>query len=141
MLCCVGYVSSSSVGVREAEIVKILEVSRDRNAKQNITGMLCYHDGNFLQFLEGERADIDDVLARIQKDKRHTGMLLMFDVPITERLFGNWSMALRHLQDIPTALRDDCCKLMASKVCDDAQAPSHSEEVRSFLNAFRESLR
>ncbi|WP_419835757.1 BLUF domain-containing protein [Endozoicomonas atrinae] len=48
------YVSSASRVMDEHELTALLEQSRDRNLRQNVTGMLIYCDGNFFQVLEGE---------------------------------------------------------------------------------------
>ena len=91
------YVSSASRPLREEEILEILRVARLNNEKLDITGMLLYRGGNFLQVLEGPSGAVDTVLQKIKRDPRHQGIILMSRKKIEERLFGDWRMAFRNM--------------------------------------------
>ena len=52
------YVSRSSVGVGEAELNNILEISRKKNKLLQITGILCAGGGHFIQILEGPQDEL-----------------------------------------------------------------------------------
>jgi hypothetical protein len=91
------YVSSASRPLREEEILEILHVARLNNEKLDITGMLLYRGGNFLQVLEGPSGAVDTVLQKIKRDPRHQGIILMSRKKIEERLFGDWRMAFRNM--------------------------------------------
>ncbi len=52
------YVSSAVRPFAEDELADLLAVSRQNNARLGITGMLLYKDGNFMQVLEGEEAEV-----------------------------------------------------------------------------------
>ena len=102
---CFGYISAATPSFTEADVQKILESARKFNADHGITGVLCYHERQFLQFLEGESTDLELVKRRIQGDPRHTGMKVVFNDAVASRLFTGWSMALRGLNDIPDHLQ------------------------------------
>src|SRR5579875_1856403 len=91
------YVSSGVRRFQPEEILEILRTSRRNNEKRNITGMLLYKDGNFLQVLEGPEQAITQLLQTIETDPRHRGMIQLTKKPIEERQFANWSMAFKDL--------------------------------------------
>lgn len=70
----------------------ILEVSRQNNAQDGITGILMYHDQLFFQVLEGEQTLVEHCYARIVKDQRHTNICLMWDYPVDRKVFSDWAM-------------------------------------------------
>jgi hypothetical protein len=89
------YVSSAIRLLGEEELVRILEVSRRNNARDDITGMLLYKDGNFMQFLEGPKPEVCALLDRIRGDARHHGMIILLQDEHAEREFGDWSMGFQ----------------------------------------------
>ena len=93
------YVSSGK-RLSEAEVIDILRVSRFNNSHLNITGLLAYKDGNFLQVLEGPESSVTRVLETIERDRRHSGMIILAKRKLQERLFPEWSMAFRELKDM-----------------------------------------
>ena len=91
------YVSSARTELAAKELLRILESSARRNTPQEVTGMLLYLNGSFMQVLEGEEAMVDETYARILRDPRHTGLVLIERAPINARSFGHWSMGFKHL--------------------------------------------
>jgi hypothetical protein len=91
------YVSSATKPLSEEEIVEILRVARENNTRLDITGMLLYKEGNFLQVLEGPASVVDPLIAKIKKDPRHQGVILMSRKSIEARQFADWSMAYRNM--------------------------------------------
>jgi len=76
----------------ETELVELLRKSRANNERDGVSGMLLYQGGNFIQVLEGPVEAVDRVLARVEKDPRHRGVILMSRRTVAEREFGEWSM-------------------------------------------------
>lgn len=74
-------------------VAHILGVSDRNNRRDHLTGLLVAHEGRFLQVIEGARADIERLLARLAHDPRHRDMRLLTLEPVTERRFPHWSMA------------------------------------------------
>jgi hypothetical protein len=77
----------------EAGIAAILEVSRRRNAAEELTGVLLHAEGGFTQLLEGPLSAIERVYDRIGADLRHSALEILQFVPVQERNFGSWPMA------------------------------------------------
>jgi len=85
----------------EQDLLDLLAQSRSRNLRQQVTGMLVYRDGAFLQVLEGEAADVQEIYRSIVVDDRNTGHYLIAKESITERNFPNWSMGFEDLTQCP----------------------------------------
>jgi hypothetical protein len=92
------YVSTAGQYLSEQDLGALLEKAQERNARQNVTGMLLYAGGNFIQVLEGEEKDVEDIYSSIAKDKRNKGHIVMKKESITERNFPEWAMGFKHLQ-------------------------------------------
>jgi hypothetical protein len=93
------YVSLASHDMTDQELKDILEVSRDNNHALNVTGMLLYRDGFFIQALEGERNVVDNLYDKIEKDRRHTNVLKVYENDIEARSFNDWSMGFNKISD------------------------------------------
>lgn len=92
------YVSSSRGLFSSADIASILAVSRERNRKLGITGMLLYKSGNILQVLEGERDAVRGLFEKICRDPRHGGVIKLYEYEKAERDFPEWSMGFHDLE-------------------------------------------
>lgn len=89
------YVSGAPHLVDEQTLLKILETSRRNNSKRDITGMLLYVEGNFMQVLEGPRAAVLDLKETIDRDTRHHTVIEILNLSVSERIFADWSMGFR----------------------------------------------
>lgn len=92
--------AASSRHMSADEIRTILAGSRDRNASKNITGLLLYRDGSFVQFLEGPADEVDALYDLIERDPRHRSLIRVLRQPIAKRDFSEWNMAFRDLERI-----------------------------------------
>jgi hypothetical protein len=92
------YVSSSRGLFSPADIASILAVSREKNRKLGITGMLLYKGGNILQVLEGERDAVLGLFETIRNDPRHGGVIKLYAWEKAERDFPEWSMGFHDLE-------------------------------------------
>jgi len=91
------YVSQSVGPVTTTVTTSILEKSSTNNKKLHITGVLCQGSGLWMQVLEGERAQVNILYARIMTDRHHKNVQLLSIEEIESRRFGQWSMALVYL--------------------------------------------
>lgn len=74
------------------DFMSILEVSRVRNERDGITGVLLFCNNSVVQCLEGSREAVNKTYARIIKDKRHQNPLLVDYRTLSTRSFSKWSM-------------------------------------------------
>jgi len=96
-LVCAVYVSSACKLFDDAELIELLQVARQNNERSDITGMLLYRDGNFLQVLEGPASAVYSLIDKIKRDTRHHGVILMSRRGVEERQFADWQMAFRNM--------------------------------------------
>ncbi|MBC6613033.1 BLUF domain-containing protein [Hymenobacter sp. BT507] len=93
------YMSTAVQPLSDAELSTLLHQARLRNEHDNITGALVYGDGRFMQIIEGDKAALDDLYARLLSDKRHVGLVKLADKEVAARSFAGWSMAFRPVSD------------------------------------------
>ncbi|MBO6574139.1 MAG: BLUF domain-containing protein [Rhodothermales bacterium] len=86
------YASAATVPFSEADLQALLAKARVNNQRANVTGMLVYDQGSFLQVLEGPEAAVDSIYRRIERDRRHGNVLLLAKTHVTKRSFGEWKM-------------------------------------------------
>jgi Sensors of blue-light using FAD len=91
------YASSAVHLFSENELVTLLNQSREKNTRLELSGMLLYKDGNFLQVLEGPEEAVQSLFKAICADDRHRGVLRLFGERIEARRFPDWAMAFRNL--------------------------------------------
>ena len=75
-----------ATGASTLSIAQILGVSERNNRRADLTSCLMFHDGHILQAMEGSRADLDRLLRVLLVDPRHTGMRILVDLPVSERM-------------------------------------------------------
>jgi hypothetical protein len=89
----------------------IMATATRRNTRDEITGVLFYVDGHFLQIIEGEQNKISKLMSDIKQDARHKNITIHFDVPVEMRGFSDWSMNVLHLGAGKRYSQDDLKKL------------------------------
>ena len=77
------YTSSARQEFSAADLKKLLVAARMRNKAVGVTGMLVFHDGAFLQAIEGEKRAVSEIFARIQNDPRHGDLVVLHRGPGT----------------------------------------------------------
>lgn len=91
------YCSSATHPFSEQELADLLAVSRARNSARDITGMLLYRGGEFVQILEGARSDVESLMEIIGRDPRHEDVRVLIEEPLHERRFAEWTMGYQSL--------------------------------------------
>ena len=99
------YVSQAAGPQSRALTDAILQHAQAWNTGHGITGVLCEGQGMFLQVLEGERATVTRLYARISADPRHRDLALIHCESIVQRRYGEWAMALVSLSSVDPQTR------------------------------------
>jgi hypothetical protein len=86
------YISTAVRPMRQLDLIDILTKSRDKNLQNNITGLLLYAQGTFIQVLEGDQEDVLATYYDITKDDRHKNIIKLVTGPLEKRVFPKWSM-------------------------------------------------
>ncbi|MGL5002731.1 MAG: BLUF domain-containing protein [Casimicrobium sp.] len=91
------YVSTCAPGLKLDDVYAIMRAADPHNVEQGISGMLCWSGEFFLQCLEGERAQVSRLFAKICGDTRHTDIEILIAAPTNVRWFGEWGMGFSRL--------------------------------------------
>jgi hypothetical protein len=86
------YASAAIVPFSQSDLIELLKIARERNSAADVSGMLLYNAGSFLQVLEGPDEKVSALFQKIEKDARHARCLLLSRRAIAEREFERWSM-------------------------------------------------
>ena len=93
-LCQLVYISRiTSTGLSSPSTLNdISETAVERNQLDDITGILCYGNGYFLQCVEGSEQALTNLKNRLLVDDRHKEIKILDFSEITERRFASWSL-------------------------------------------------
>lgn len=89
------YISAAVKLMNEDELVEILTISRKNNQAKNITGMLLYGDGTFIQVIEGEEEELNKLYYKIKLDPRHKNLIKLTTGTLNKRNFSGWFMGFK----------------------------------------------
>lgn len=96
----IAYVSAAATSMSDEDIAAILVQARANNVQRDLTGALIYHEGRFIQILEGPKNQVRSRFQVISADPRHRSLHIISEEPIAERQFPDWTMGFRPLTDI-----------------------------------------
>ena len=99
MLFTLVYISRETSPMSSKDLEDILSVSRRNNQPAEITGMLIFKNGEFMQALEGKRDDVEKLYRIISQDQRHKDILVLARKEIPQRCFEEWSMGFKHITE------------------------------------------
>lgn len=88
----VAYLSTAIGVLRADELDRIYLRAKAANAGAGITGLMLFHEGVFLQVLEGPAAGVASLMERIRRDKRHAGIVVLENGAVSERAFPDSPM-------------------------------------------------
>lgn len=116
----IAYISTANFdGPIEGDIIDIVETAKTMNPKFDISGVLFFNQGLFMQVIEGEKAHLDQLMQNIMKDPRHTDIRVLLNEPANARGFPTWNM--------------DCFNLTAD-------GPIDREKLVQLSHEYRENL-
>ncbi|MFD0767061.1 BLUF domain-containing protein [Mucilaginibacter lutimaris] len=86
------YLSTAVTLLNDDQLIDILTSARKNNAERNVSGMLLYSEGTFIQVLEGEDTQVDAIFAKIETDPRHKNLITLINGSIVHKNFAEWAM-------------------------------------------------
>ncbi|MEE7448994.1 blue light sensor protein [Methylobacterium radiotolerans] len=125
------YVSRSLASPSDVRL--IVETSRTRNARLQVTGALVASRSRFAQILEGPRAGVDALMDSIRRDVRHTGVEVLLYDDIERRRFADWTLAYSGASVYVDGL--------ISALTERAQAQPHPSDLRRLVRGIEELAR
>ena len=87
------YSSVATGPMPKSKLYEILAEARVNNKLSNVTGLLVFVEGIFLQVLEGTPEEVSHTLEKIAGDSRHKDMKVLHTKNIEQRTFPSWQMA------------------------------------------------
>jgi hypothetical protein len=100
------YTSRPLVDVTEAMLVELLDAAQKKNAELGVSGLLAFHEGKFVQLLEGQQGNVQRLFASIQKDPRHTDLKIELDTETPLRAVPTWNMGFTTSSAMGVAITD-----------------------------------
>ena len=91
---CLTYKSIATASPRAQDIDALADKARARNRSLDVTGMLLFEDGCFLQTLEGPPGAVAQLWSSIQSDERHEHIEVLSEHMAASRLFSDWDLLL-----------------------------------------------
>ncbi len=91
------YVSTATIRWSDTDLERLLQQSRRDNLIPDITGLLLFKEGNFMQILEGAKDAVLTLMAKIKSDARHERVMVIFEEETPRREFKDWSMGFKKL--------------------------------------------
>lgn len=86
------YASRATQEMSFNRVLTIIAKSRSVNKVRDVTGMLLYDGGVFVQVLEGAPETVRGLYAAIERDPRHHSLKVLLEEQTRTRLFCGWSM-------------------------------------------------
>ncbi len=94
------YTSELRDEVPAAEVGRLVEHARRRNAEEGITGALLFDGAQFCQFLEGPESAVSRLMRRIEADPRHRHVQRAHEAPADARGFRSWYLGYVQVDDL-----------------------------------------
>jgi hypothetical protein len=91
MLKTICYISDSRESESIENVKRIYDKAKQNNSKRNITGILIYQNGNYLQVLEGDEKYVDLTFSKIKFDPRHKNIIKVINNSIEQRIFEDYN--------------------------------------------------
>ncbi|MDX1756155.1 MAG: BLUF domain-containing protein [Marinobacter sp.] len=136
------YISTASVLLDEPTLLKMLQHFRQNNAVREVTGLMLYCDGNILQLLEGDEAEVESLFCVIASDPRHESVTRLYAGRCGQRDFPEWRMGFQRWAPAQLPLDPDGFSRIAENPdIANAQVDELSPEVQTILQAFRQASR
>lgn len=105
------YVSTAIGPWPTTDLEDLLVEARGLNLETDVTGVLLFSQGNFMQCFEGPTEGVALTWQRIRDSRRHTSIIELLDTEVASRTFENWRMGFTRasgnalLQPAQSALR------------------------------------
>lgn len=98
------YVSRMTLkaGINPKTLMDIGNTAKTQNMRFDVTGFLCFGNGYFFQYIEGEQQTIAQLFDNIKRDCRNRNVTLLTEGWIDQRLFQGWQMLMVNVNNPDT---------------------------------------
>ena len=134
--------ASVSSQLTNMDLDHILASARRRNVAEEITGMLLYYRGEFVQILEGRKQSIENVYEKfICPDTRHTAINKVLENTITHRSFSEWSMGFVGAAEIESHMPSSVMGVLMNMLTAQAKSKPLSLGLNAFVSIYNQMRR
>ena len=131
--------ASVSSQLTNVDLDQILASARRRNVAEEITGMLLYYRGEFVQILEGEKKSVENIYDKfIGPDLRHTALNKVHQNTISHRSFSEWSMGFIGAQEIESRMPSSAIGILMNMLTDEAKSKPLSFGLNAFVSIYNQ---
>lgn len=86
------YVSQATDSLSDEAQAGLREKAMLYSQKENVTGVLVYRKGFFMQYIEGQETELLDLFQKLRGTPRHFNVRVLSRGVLDQRLFNNWSV-------------------------------------------------
>lgn len=86
------YVSEATTDFDKKHLIQLASAAAITNEEIGITGYLYYEKGSFLQYVEGEKDAVQQLMDKISRDPRHQVKGVEINDALSIRRFPSWHM-------------------------------------------------
>ncbi|MEA3278147.1 MAG: BLUF domain-containing protein [Pseudomonadota bacterium] len=130
------YASDSEPSLEAEDLYELVRQATENNRDNEITGMLLYGQGEFLQVLEGERDVVNRLFQKISVDVRHHDVHIIEAKQVANREFGQW---LTEVVEWPDEL-DDRTKEILLATCGEPRLSASRMDGSQVIALFKSLL-
>jgi hypothetical protein len=92
------YTSVAANTISEEALKTIMQQSVSNNQRDQLSGMLLYCGGKFIQVLEGPKESVTQTFEKILLDHRHKRIAVILEGQVAERNFAGWNMGFKSIE-------------------------------------------
>lgn len=130
---CIIYISEATANLSEPALLTLLQQARAEHQHAQLTGLLVYREGRFLQIMEGPEAPLREFFSRVASDPRHGKLELLADGPKPSPDFQQWHMSFA------CAMPQRCAQLPGYLSVEELLAVAEDTSVRQLISEFLEA--
>lgn len=86
----IAYVSSANSNLSKEDVADLFKQVNNFNNSHDITGVLLYAETNFFQLIEGDEKEIKSLFSQIEKDPRHSNIIVFVNKPLDGVAFDGY---------------------------------------------------
>ena len=97
------YISSTTRALAKDELEALVRLSRAKNERLGVTGMILHTGSHVIQTLEGPNESVDALFTLIDADPRHRSAFIVRREEVERRQFTAWFMGYREISQATAA--------------------------------------
>ena len=130
---------SKAIGVEDGPYLEqIGNTSQRNNAARNISGFLLFTGTHYIQLLEGDKLEVENLFQTIRADERHSQVSMIFADLVDERLCPEWAMKVEDMTKGDTSRFSSIERFTRLFLANQFSLPA--EQVGEFVRRIRAQL-